>query len=105
MGQFFLILRFFNKRDSVSHQRDPKHPRSDTERTPHQGQKAHADKHYVKMKTELGYLSKIKVLSILFHKMSSEENRHFHTGFLQLSVTEPQRRPFVPFQFFIHFSK
>ena len=76
-----------------------------TERTPHQGQKAHADKHYVKMKTELGYLSKIKFLSILFHKMSSEENRHFHTGFLQLSVTEPQRRPFVPFQFFIHFSK
>ena len=83
---FFLILRFFNRRDSVSHQRDPKHPRSDTERTL-QGQKAHADKHYVKMKTELGYLSKIKFLSILFYKMSSEENRHFHIGFLQLSIT------------------
>ena len=58
-----------------------------TASTLHQGQKAHADKHYVKMKTELGYLSKIKFLSILFYKMSSEENRHFHIGFLQLSIT------------------
>ena len=87
MGQFFLILWFFNRRDSISHQRDPKYPRSDTERTLHQGQKAHADKHYVKMKTELGYLSKIKFLSILFHKVSSKENRLFHIGFLQLSIT------------------